>query len=302
MTSTLEHHSFFTQACPAIHHWRAPLSIRDTSAHVQALTAALLHPNFSSAPGHSTQLIIRKPLSSYMPLKGRSLPTLKDIEDLLRSMPNLKVLTIVKGRFDRIGDRNDHEEAADKGEIQIFNKSRGDLGPRFLRTLVRMHPDRLTSLILHNMTISSDLLVNVLCTFYVSLRHVDLTAIRLQGPPKKAASWEAIFKNLREMNLGKLHLEDLVAPGTPMRMLMSSLPFKYEKLGHMCHTEEDPNVSMDQVQGGCATHTLWSASFRQDYFKKGLEKPLGMEDLPVYLEEWAAGDGDTMKLVTVQLL
>lgn len=78
------------------------------------------------------------------------------------------------------------------------------------------------------------------------------------------------------MDLEKLHLKDLVAPGTSTRMLMSSLPFKYEKLGHMCHTEEDPDVDMDQVQGGGATYTLWGASFWQDYVKKGLEKLLGL--------------------------
>jgi hypothetical protein len=279
-----------------------PFGIRSTSMHVRSLTTALLHPNFSSASGHSNQLIVHKPLSDDIPHKGHSLPSLKGIEDLLRSMPNLKALTIGTGRFHRIGDRHDHEEAADKGEIQLFNKSREDLGPRFLRALVRMHPEGLTSLVLHNVTISSDLLVNVLCTFYVSLQHVDLTAIQFQGTPKKAATWDTIFKTLSEMDLEKLHLKDLMDPSTSAHMLMSDLPFKYEKFGHMCHTEEDPGVDMDQVQGGGATYTLWGASFWQDYVKKGLEKLLGLGNFPVYHEEWVAGDGNTMQLVTVKLL
>jgi hypothetical protein len=144
--------------------------------------------------------------------------------------------------------------------------------------------------------------VNVLCTFYVSLRHVDLTGIHLQGTPKKAATWDTIFKTLSEMNLEKLHLKDLVDPSTSARMLMSSLPFKYEKLGHMCHTTEDPDVDMNQLPGGGATYTLWGASLWQNYVKKGLEKLLGLGDFPVYHEEWIAGEGDTMQLVTVQLL
>jgi hypothetical protein len=328
MTSTLEYHSSFgdvhetdfSNALQLCHGRRVdtdamqlklaqryitgalPFSIRGTSTHVRSLTEALLHSNLSSAPGHSNQLIIHKPLSGDMPLKGHSLPTLRDIEDLFRSMPNMKALTIGTGCFDQIGDRHDHEEAADKGEIQIFNKSREELGPRFLRALVRMHPEGLTSLVLHNMTISSDLLVNVLCTFYVSLRHVDLTGIHLQGTPKKAATWDTIFKTLSEMNLEKLHLKDLVDPSTSARMLMSSLPFKYEKLGHMCHTTEDPDVDMNQLPGGGATYTLWGASLWQNYVKKGLEKLLGLGDFPVYHEEWIAGEGDTMQLVTVQLL
>lgn len=328
MTSTLEHHSFFGDAHESdfscalqlCHDRRVdsdamqlklaqryitgalPFSIRGTSTHVRSLTAALLHPSFSTASDHSNQLIIHKPLSCDMPRKGHSLPSQKDIEDLLRSMPLLKALTIGSGRFDSIDDRNDHEQAADKGEIQIFNKSREELGPRFLRALVRMHPEGLTSLVLHNLTISSNLLVDVLCTFYVSLRHVDLTGIRLQGTPKKAATWETIFKTLHDLNLEKLYLADLAVPGTFERMVMSPLPLKYEELGHMCHTEEDPIVDMDQVQGGGATYTRWCASFWQDYVRKGLEKLLGLGDFPVYQQEWVAGDGNSMRLVTVQLL
>jgi hypothetical protein len=65
-------------------------SIRGTSTYIRSLTAALLHPNFSSAPEHSNQPIIHKPFSGDIPLKGYSLPSLKDIEDLLRSIPHLK--------------------------------------------------------------------------------------------------------------------------------------------------------------------------------------------------------------------
>lgn len=207
MTSTLEHHNFFGEFHET-DFWNAqqfcrlqrvdphdaqrklagqyitgaiPFSIRGTSTQVRSLTAALLHPNFSSAPEHSNQLIIHKPLSGDMPLKGHSLPSLKDIEGLLRSMPHLKALNIGSGYHDRSDDRNGHDEAADKEELQSFNKSREELGPRFLRALVRADPERLTSLVLHNMTISSELLVNVLCTFYESLRRVDLTAIQLEA-------------------------------------------------------------------------------------------------------------------------
>jgi hypothetical protein len=101
-----------------------------------------------------------------MPLKGHSLPSLRDIEDLLRSMPHLKALKIVSGDYGQSHDRYDHEEAADKEEIQIFNKSREGLAPRFLRAFVRVEPERLTSLVLHNMTVSSELLVIFFCTFY----------------------------------------------------------------------------------------------------------------------------------------
>lgn len=155
------------------------------------------------------------------------------------------------------------------------------------------------------MTISSELLVNVLCTFYESLRHVNLTDIQLQGTPKKAASWETIFKVLLELKLEKLYLADLVIPGTSERMIMSPLPLKYEKLDHMCHTEIEPDVDMNQVQGGGATYSRWGASFWQGsegYVKKGLEKLLGLGNFPLYQEEWVKGAGNKMQLVTVQLL
>ncbi|KAM0711789.1 hypothetical protein Q7P35_001158 [Cladosporium inversicolor] len=226
-----------------------PFSIRGMSTQIQSLTAALLHPNLSSAPEHSKQLIIHKPFSGNMPLKGHRLPSLEEIEGLLKSMPNLKSLRIEAGLLDGSDDGGGYEEEADKQEIQIFNKSREELGSRFLKALVRQHPDRLTSLVLHNLIISSDLLVNVLCTFYDSLRHVDLTAIQLQGTPKKPATWDTIFKTLSEMKPEKLRLADLVVPGTSKHMAMSPLSLKYEALGHMCHTEEDPDIDMDQVQG-----------------------------------------------------
>jgi hypothetical protein len=331
MTSTLEHHNFFgrfheTDFWIAQQNCRfqrvdpddaqsklaeryinnaIPFSITGTSTHIRSLTAALLHPNFSSAPEHSNQLIIHKPLSGDMPLKGHSLPSLKDIEALLQSMPHLKTLKIGSGYYDRSDDRHDHEDAADKEEIQIFRKSREELAPRFLRALVRVDPPRLTSLVLQNMTISSELLVNVLCTFYESLRHVNLTDIQLQGTPKKAASWETIFKVLLELKLEKLYLADLVIPGTSERMIMSPLPLKYEKLDHMCHTEIEPDVDMNQVQGGGATYSRWGASFWQGsegYVKKGLEKLLGLGNFPLYQEEWVKGAGNKMQLVTVQLL
>lgn len=331
MTSTLEHHDFFGKF-DETDFWNAqqfcrfqrvdsdhaqcqlalryiagaiPFSIRGTSTYVRSLTAALLHPNFSSAPEHSNHLIIHKPLSGDMPLNGHSLPSLKDIEGLLRSMPHLEALTIGSGCYDRSDDRNDHKEAADKEEIQVFHKSREELAPWVLRALVRVDPERLTSLVLQNMTISSELLVNVLCTFYESLRHVNLTAIQLQGTPKKAVSWDAIFKILLDLKLEKLHLADLVVPGTSERMIMSPLPLKYEKLDHMCHTEIDPDVDMNQVQGGGATYSRWGASFWQGsegYVKKGLEKLLGLGNFPLYQEEWVKGAGNKMQLVTVQLL
>lgn len=144
--------------------------------------------------------------------------------------------------------------------------------------------------------------MNVLCTFYDSLRHVDLTAIRFQGTPKKPVTLDTIFRILSEMKLEKLRLADLVVPGTSERMIMSPLSLKYEELGHMCRTKEDPDVDMDQVQDGGATYSRWGASYWQDYVKKGLEKLLGLGDFPVYQEEWVPGDGYTMQIVTVQLL
>ena len=66
----------------------------------------------------------------------------------------------------------------------------------------------------------------------------------------------------------------------PVRMLTSSFPFKYERLGHICHIEEDPGIKMNQVHGGGATYTLWSASFWRDYVKKGPEKLFGLGDFP----------------------
>jgi hypothetical protein len=328
MPSTLEHYSFFgefdendfSDALQYCHRrWvdpdfaqrklaeryitvAIPFSIRGTSTHIRSLTAALLHPNFSSAPAHSNRLIIHKPFSGDLPLKGHSLPSMKDIEALLGSMPHLKALDIGSGHCDRSDDRDAHDRDADKEEIQVFTKSREELGPRLLKALVRMHPEGLTSLVLHDMTISSNLLLDVLCTFYDSLRHVDLTAIQLEGTPKKPATWETIFKILLDMKLEKLRLADLVVPGTSERMVMSPLSLEYEELGHMCRTEEDPDADMDGVQGGGATYTRWGASFWQGYVKKGLEKLLGLGDFPLYQEEWITGDDYGMKLVTLQLL
>jgi hypothetical protein len=73
----------------------------------------------------------------------------------------------------------------------------------------------------------------------------------------------------------------------------------------MCHTEIEPDVDMNQVQGGGATYSRWGASFWQGsegYVKKGLEKLLGLGNFPLYQEEWVKGAGNKMQLVTVQLL
>ena len=56
------------------------------------------------------------------------------------------------------------------------------------------------------------------------------------------------------MKLEKLRLANLVVPATSKRMVMSPLSLKYEELGHMCHTEKDPDADMDRVQGGGATY------------------------------------------------
>jgi hypothetical protein len=88
-------------------------------------------------------------------------------------------------------------------------------------------------------------------------------------------------------------------------MVMSPFSLKYEKLDHMCHTEEDPDIDMNQVQDGGATYSRWGASFwqgSQGYVEKGLEKLLGLGDFPLYQEEWVTGAGYKMKMVTVQLL
>jgi len=251
---------------------------------IRTLTAILCNPDFSSAKVFSQpQALIFKNTTEVNITPGtRTLvPTMKDIDILLASLPRLQTLALDTRKI----LVRTHDGSHKKPTPNVLVKGREDLGPTVLKGLLRKDctVSQLTFLDLIGCHLDSALLSKTLLSHKHSLETVMIRRCSLRRSGKKAVRWLEIFRVLSQLDLDHLHLGHLLGPGA--KECVGLCAERTEGYAYVSHEEEDDiKHRMDGDVGltGSAFFTRYQSSFTESHVKPGLGRLLKSQDLELH--------------------
>jgi hypothetical protein len=263
---------------------KTQLEVIGSRASFRSLTRILRNPDFSSAKAFPQALAVYDPVESDMTSGDKSiLPTAKDIDRLLATLPRLQTLTI-RGIDIPRRDADNRTEA--------LQRDQENLAPAVLKGLVRAAcPElQLTKLSLYSCALDGALLIETLFAFEHSLSEVGLRKAVLFGGLDRI-KWHDVFLVLFRLDLMELILEDLNDDGRngldQCIMLhddtfgMDDFWLSYDTRATTM-TKIKRRANGDVGYTGCAEFTRHYARLTESYVELGLRKLRKGPDLKLY--------------------
>jgi hypothetical protein len=244
-------------------------------------------PDFSSAKVFLQELVVYQPLTEKMPLSNKTtLPTAEDVKSLFAALPNLKDLSIGARETE-----SDSKEDADSKKIAALIKSRENLAPVLLKSLVRTGSPtvnlttlNLSQIMIHGATLIKVLLAHKTGLKEVSLKHVELHTCMI------AVTWQKIFGALLKLDLLQdLTLKFLLDPTAKDWIVVmdesedddDSETFNSHQDMATVKRRGEEGVGEGEVTG-FASYTCSKAHFIDDYVSLGLKMLLHIDDFTVW--------------------